>query len=374
TNAQTGDVLAWGALPGGITASLAGNVVTLSGSATLANYQTAIRAVTFSNTSDNPSTTPRSITVVVTDGSANSNTATTTVNITAVNDAPTLDLDASGAGTGYATFFNLDTGNAIPVGDIDVSVADPDNANITSATISISATNRQGTDVLVAGALPGGITASWNAATFTMTLSGSASLADYQAAIRAVSFDTGSANTGQRTITVAVNDGSLSSNTASTTVTILGSGNRPVIDLDANDSSGSTITEYQTTFTENGAAVSVADADVVITDSNSANMASATITLTNAQAGDVLAWGALPGGITASLAGNVVTLTGSASIANYQTAIRAVTFSNTGDNPSTAPRTITVTVNDGGPTPRRATCSPGARCRAASPPAWPATW
>ncbi len=341
-------MLAAGVMPPGITANVAGNVVTLSGSATLASYQTAIRAITFGSTSDNPGSTARNITVVVSDGVSNSNTATATINVTPVNDAPTLDLDASAAGTGYATFFNLDTGNPVPVGDVDIAIADPDNANIASATISIAAANRQAGDFLTAGALPGGITATYNAATFTMTLSGSASLANYQAAIRAIGFDTSATTTGQRTINVTVNDGTLSSNTASTTVTILGSGNRPVIDLDANDSSGATITEYQTTYTENGAAVAVADADVVITDNNSANMSSATITLTNAQAGDVLAWGAMPGGITASLAGNVVTLSGSASIANYQTAIRSVTFSSTSENPSTTPRNITVTVNDGG--------------------------
>ena len=75
---------------------------------------------------------------------------------------------------------------------------------------------------------------------------------------------------------------------ASATVTILGAGDRPVVDLDANDSSGATGTGYRLTFTENGAAVSIADGDVLITDSNSTNLTGATITLTNAQAGDVL--------------------------------------------------------------------------------------
>ena len=117
----------------------------------------------------------------------------------------------------------------------------------------------------------------------------------------------------------------------------------PVLDLDASAAD----TGYATTFNENGPAVAIADTDVLITDGDSSNITKATITLTNAQAGDVLAAGVLPAGITASIVGNVVTLSGSATLANYQTAIRAITFANTSENPSTVERTITVVVNDG---------------------------
>src|SRR5690606_3051334 len=104
---------------------------------------------------------------------------------------------------------------------------------------------------------------------------------------------------------------------------------------------------YATTFIANGAAVSIAETDITITDSDSAMLASATITLTNAQAGDILAVGTLPAGITASVVGNVVTLTGAASPADYQAAIRAVTFSNSSDFPNTVTRVINVVVSDG---------------------------
>ncbi|MFA7351760.1 MAG: Ig-like domain-containing protein [Methylotenera sp.] len=104
---------------------------------------------------------------------------------------------------------------------------------------------------------------------------------------------------------------------------------------------------YSATFFENGTPVSIADTDVNITDVDNVNLQGATITLTNAQSGDVLAVASLPAGITAALVGNVVTLTGNASLAAYQDAIRAVTFSSTSENPSTTPRVITVVVNDG---------------------------
>ena len=81
-------------MPAGITATVSGNVVTLSGSASLASYQTAIRAITFASTGENPSTADRLINVVVNDGTSSSATAVTYVHVTAVNDAPVNTVPA----------------------------------------------------------------------------------------------------------------------------------------------------------------------------------------------------------------------------------------------------------------------------------------
>ena len=58
--------------------------------ATVAQWQAALRAVTYANSSDAPSTLARTVSYVVNDGTVNSNTVTSTLNVTAVNDAPTL--------------------------------------------------------------------------------------------------------------------------------------------------------------------------------------------------------------------------------------------------------------------------------------------
>jgi hypothetical protein len=133
--------------------------------------------------------------------------------------------------------------------------------------------------------------------------------------------------------------------------TITDNDNPPVLDLDANNSSGATGANFVRTYVENSAAVSVADADSTLTDVDSPTLSSATIVLTNAQAGDVLAVGALPAGMTSSVTASgstiTVTLSGAVSPANYNTAIRAVTFANISDTPSTTPRAITVSVSDG---------------------------
>ncbi len=66
--------------------------LTLSGSATVANYQTALRSVTYQNTNTaNPSIATRTITFTVTDpNAAASNTVSRDIGVTRVNDAPVL--------------------------------------------------------------------------------------------------------------------------------------------------------------------------------------------------------------------------------------------------------------------------------------------
>jgi len=108
--------------------------------------------------------------------------------------------------------------------------------------------------------------------------------------------------------------------------------------------------DYQTTYTENAPGVAIALAPVITDDGTT--LASARVVLTNASAGDVLSAAGLPAGITASVdtsvAGQItLNLTGTSSIANYRTAIQQVRYVNNSDNPSTAARTIQVTVNDG---------------------------
>lgn len=124
------------------------------------------------------------------------------------------------------------------------------------------------------------------------------------------------------------------------------------LDLDFNNSSGATGTAYNTTFTQGGAAVAISDTDTNIRNYDATNIQSATIVLTNAKSGDSLTVGTLPSGITGSVNTSTpgvitVTLTGSSSAANYQTAIHAITFQNSSYAPDTTLRNVTVLVNDG---------------------------
>ena len=244
-NPQDGDVLAINAaalalLAGGaITAVVGAGTITLTGSATEADYQAALQLITFANTSEDPVAGDRTIDIVVTDGEDDSNTATATIAVAAVNDAPVLDLDLNGegsAGTGFSASF---TEGDIPVRivDTDVSITDVDSA-IASATITLR--NSQDGDVLAINAaalalLAGGaITAVVGAGTITLT--GSATEADYQAALQLITFANTSEDpvAGDRTIDIVVTDGEDDSNTATATIAVAAVNDAPVLDLDLN--------------------------------------------------------------------------------------------------------------------------------------------
>ena len=81
-------------------------VLTLSGSDTVANYQQVLRTVKYNNTFVLPNTTARAIEFLVNDGSLNSTTATTTLNITSMP----IDVGTV-SGPTFPSMANLDDSN-----------------------------------------------------------------------------------------------------------------------------------------------------------------------------------------------------------------------------------------------------------------------
>ncbi|MCM8857219.1 MAG: retention module-containing protein, partial [Candidatus Thiodiazotropha sp.] len=347
TNAQVGDQLDVSAVTGlgvEVDTSVPGVItVTLIGTASPQAYAEAIRSIGFSNANSNPDETPRIIEVTVNDGEFDSNTAITTITVQAVNDPPAIDLDANDttdSGNDYLTTFT-EGGATIAIADIDTLVSDVDNSALQSATVTL--TNPHQGDVLDFGALPVGLSATVSGN--TIIISGEGSLVDYQSAIRSITFEnTSNSPSGEtRVIHVTVNDGELDSEIAVARIEVRGFNDVAEIDLDSSASGNG----YETTFIEDGAAVSIADNDVAIVDVDDENIESATIVLTNPQASDVLVVSGLPNGITATVSGNTITLTGTAAFSSYEQAIQAVRFSNTSNDPSTVDRLLNITLNDG---------------------------
>lgn len=153
--------------------------------------------------------------------------STLDITVTPLNDPPTLDLDGNDSstvvGTGFKTSYT-NAGTAVSIGDVDVQVSDVDSANIASAVIVL--TNPQSGDTLNVDATAllanYGITATTSSAggVITVSLSGSSSLANYQAAIQAITFSSTGNTTVDRVVSVKVNDGTADSNTAYTTISV----------------------------------------------------------------------------------------------------------------------------------------------------------
>ena len=117
------------------------------------------------------------------------------------------------------------------------------------------------------------------------------------------------------------------------------------------NSSGSFQSTFRNAFTENGAPVPIADVDTSITDADSTTLLSATIKLANPQTGDLLTVsGALPAAITTAgydPGTGVLTLTGTGTLDDYETALTQIRYSNTSDDPVAGDRLIEVVVSDG---------------------------
>ena len=340
---------------GNIAAANNSGVLTLTSAgstATLAQWQAALDAVTYNNTSHNPTTTDRTITFVANDGTLDSNIGTKTVSVTAVDTLPTV-ADTAGK-TGWTEAAGLGA-NAAVVIDGGVTVTDPDNTTLASAKVTI--TNFvSGQDVLAftPGAAYGNITAGYDAATGILSLTSAgatATLAQWQAALDLVTYNNTSHNptTTDRTITFVANDGTLDSNIGTKTVSVTAVDTLPTVA----DTAGKMGWTEAAGLGANAAVV--IDGGVTVTDPDNTTLASAKVTITNFVSGqDVLAFtpGATYGNITAGYdaATGILSLTSAgatATLAQWQAALDSVTYNNTSHNPTTTDRTITFVANDG---------------------------
>src|SRR5262249_13376157 len=142
--------------------------LTLTGSDTFAHYAQVLDTVTFVTASHNPddfgSAPTRTIAWTLNDGSASSptSTRTTTVGITAINDAPTLSSIAPSASYTENTAAVTLSGNA--------SVADVDNLKLANATVKVVGGTFAGDGDVLSAIAVGNITVQYNSASETLTL------------------------------------------------------------------------------------------------------------------------------------------------------------------------------------------------------------
>lgn len=332
------DVLAFandGATMGNITASFNAATGTLTltsagATASLAQWQAALRAVTYANTSDEPNGGARTISFTANDGSANSNVADRTINVTAVNDAPTTNAAQGYLNTGAAT----ETGGLVSITSAALREGDPDDSE-TGITYTVTTGTTNGTlffDGNGNGVVDGG-EALGAATTFTQRdidlgrikyLHGGGG---------------GTADSFVFTVTDGGEDGAAALTGQTFDFTIAA---RPAI----------AIGTAGPAYVEDGSSSAVAPA-LTLSDADSPNLAGATVTVTDFLAGDLLSF-TNQNGITGSYNGGtgVLTLTGTATVAQYQAALRSVTYSSTNNNPATGAgngdRVIQFIVNDGG--------------------------
>jgi hypothetical protein len=225
---------------------------------------------------------------------------------------------------------------------------------VSSATITLIGGNAN--DELIPPPAHAYITSAFSATSATLTLSGSASAAEYQTALRAVRFSTVgdmAGVTSVRPVTASVVVCHVPSEVAAATLLsaagacsvaeTLSISINPVNDLPVVSS------VLSTAIYTHGTTVHVASA-AVVTDRDHTTLERAVATITSPQVGDVLsadvsAIAGISAVFTAST--GVLELIGSAPIAEYQQAIRTITYHSTSNSLSTSPRSISIVVHDG---------------------------
>jgi VCBS repeat-containing protein len=278
-------------------------VLTLTGTASLANYQAALRSVTYKDSNALTAAGTRTISFQVNDGfSANnlSNTVSRTVAV-ATNTPPTCsNVSAS-----------TDKNTAIDITVLS-SCSDPDGDTLTVASVDTTGTK-------------GSVSINANGTIHYDPNGQFQSLTQGQ--------------TATDTFTFKVSDGFQDSAGATVTVTINGVNDKPVI---------SNVETTPLSYQAQSPPVAITST-LTISDADDSTMASATVSITAGflSGADTLSF-TNQNGITGSYNAStgVLTLTGNASIADYQAALRSVEFSTSDTSASPAARTVSFQVTD----------------------------
>jgi VCBS repeat-containing protein len=201
------NVLVSGVLVGTFTGGTGTNdlVITFNANASVANVQSVLRATTYFNSNlENPDGSTRTISFTLTDGDGGATTVARTVTITPVNDAPVPTTSAG------PTSFTEDGGAVVVDGSL--TVTDVDTATLSSARVEITGGYVAGQDTLsfdAALATSYGITGGYANGLLQFTSTPAATLAQWQAVLRTVTYGNGSQapDTATRTISFTLNDG-----------------------------------------------------------------------------------------------------------------------------------------------------------------------
>ncbi|MDO9460477.1 MAG: hypothetical protein Q7N95_10235, partial [Alphaproteobacteria bacterium] len=271
-------------------------------------------------------------------GGAKSASGSIAITVLAVNDAPTLGLPGPQA-TPLATalYFSSANGNAVTVGDVDAG------SGLLDLTVS---TELVGNGRLGFGSLAGITLISGGGSDDTaVTLRGN--LSDLNAALGTLRFTATAGGPARIDLTIddRGNSGSGGTLTKSGVIAItVADGQLPQL----------TLSRSSLVYTENSGPVAL-DAGLTVSDADSATLASARIWIGSGFAADQDSLqfsndGSTMGNITGSYSAGVLTLSSvsaTAVLAEWQAALRAVSYSNSSESPSTTPRQITLTINDG---------------------------
>jgi len=172
--------------------------LTLVGEGTLAQYEEALKAVTFSATQG--AALVRGLTISATDEHGIENIAPGFVTVGVSSPTRLVPLVTPIGGRSY-------TIGSSPVNPVAaVSIVDADSSHLQQVTVRVTAFGKDGDTLVFAGLPNNPVTASYDAGTRTLTLSGIATKQQYEDALKAVTFSATQGAWTTRTILIVATD------------------------------------------------------------------------------------------------------------------------------------------------------------------------
>jgi len=236
----------------------------------------------------------------------------------------------NGAGTSYGNTQTFTTLNNPPVAGDDSYMVNEDTSPVTFSNVLANDSDPDpGTTLIITGVTqPANGTVTFTSASVTFT--------------PAAGF------TGVTSFTYTISDGNGGSDTGTVTVTVVPVNDAPVL----------TTSGGNTSFTAGGSAVAV-DGFLTISDVDNTTLASGTVSITSGltSSQDALAFSNTSSTSFGNIVGSYAAGTGvlslssagaTATVAQWQAALRAVTYNNTGTPPTGSSRAVSFRVNDGG--------------------------
>jgi len=261
-------------------------------------------------------------------------TSTLSTSVTSVVDPPSL----KGIEQAALPYTENDPATAISAS---ILAGNESGSTLTGAVIQITGNYQKGQDVL-SFVKVGKIKGKWNSKTGTLTLSGTDTVANYETALRAVKFQTGvDPGSAIRTVSFTTSDGVDQSVAATRTIVV-----KPVNDAPVLAAVETTPLAYA-----NGQAPTAISDTITVADVDNAVLASATVQITGGykKGQDFLAFedtDKITGVFDAKKGLLTLTSIGDATVADFEAALRAVTYQNTSESPKTGKRTVSFKVSD----------------------------
>ncbi|WP_079437358.1 DUF4347 domain-containing protein [Zoogloea sp. LCSB751] len=348
-------------LGSGVLATEAGNTFTLSGNFGTLTVDKSTGVYTYAVNQANsqvqglaPGGTLSDVfNYTIEDSTSLSASAKLTITINGANDAPTADAipESSTVVEDLAGF--ISTG---------LLLNDPDLGAGTSFALKLAVSSGRLLVVDPTAAASAGVTIK-GSDTGTLTLTGSMSdITNWlQGDVIKYAATPNALGTNVATLTLSANDGSGFVSLGTQTLDVTASNDAPILDLDANNSSGKDGNNFITTFRPRGEAVAIVDGDISITDVDSGDtLVSGTVSIATGALDNEFGttWETLSSSAGSSYTGSLgvitisgngtpsITLSGAGSHADYEAVLKTITYTNANPNAYSGDRTISISVTD----------------------------